>query len=931
MMEDPIKMRNLKRFMSASLATLMIVAAMMTGVSAKSFDDVKPADTYAEQIEILSDIGVIKGTSDTEFSPDEAVTREQMALLLFRLMIGKDTAGKTNTTSFADLYDETYHGAISWANASGFIIGTSETTFEPTEGIMLQDAMTMLVRALGHESAQMNKGYPWTYIDKAIDLGLDAGLEKLSYEKELTRAEVAAILYNAMSAEYLIPKTAPNGMTYYESTTVIERVFGYDIDESVIVATNSHALEGVATVTKDGYVTVHTEDGLITVKFSELGLSGTPDSYLGKGVKLVYKRDDKTKLVSVLGCTAIGQSKPAEIIETDDRFSYIRIDGVKYQVVDELSDALSTNANELLVYAFDGTDTLVKVTSNRELDALTGAFDAELIFDSKSSETADRLIIKPYSFGELVIEDGKVNLADGAKLSDITVTGDDKVKSGDHVLYYYNSDSKILEIAALLPVTEEAAVTRLTADSATVGGKRYTLGCEKLGVSAEDIRAQLTVGEKVHAVLYGNMILAVKGGTAAAHAESRYLIADSDVTPVFTAGKLGYAMDVIIDGKQETVIVTNRSVTVGDVYRYTVDKDGIYTLIPARISGSTVISGDNEFVQSNSHNDELAFIVSSADGTAVTKGSSYYTLSAGNASAAVSSGMSGSAVKFVTDKNTVILMKTDGEWKISKGVYSSDISVEDGASVTAVFRNEAGSVETLRCLVITDGTLGSVDAAAATVKVLAHSGKELIDGTVYSVYTVLELATGEIKTMHSKSSALAVGSNYLTDINGNISETAASAVTGTVSGYTAGTLTLGSDTYKLAGDVSFIRITDSTEVKPITVKDVFMKKAELVISGDEVKTVILLGDSDFEGTVLGDTLTVTSIDGLHGSFEPDEIRMIHHGEEEDTELDADMYDITVTSEAPFTFELKGDADFAPGDYTVVFKLGTVKFSVTFTV
>ncbi|MBQ2765603.1 MAG: S-layer homology domain-containing protein, partial [Clostridia bacterium] len=101
-------MKNLKRFISGSLATLMIVASMVTGASAKSYDDVTSTDRYAEQIEILSDIGVIKGTSENEFSPEEKVTREQMALLLFRLMLGKESAGTLNTTAFTDLYDDTY-------------------------------------------------------------------------------------------------------------------------------------------------------------------------------------------------------------------------------------------------------------------------------------------------------------------------------------------------------------------------------------------------------------------------------------------------------------------------------------------------------------------------------------------------------------------------------------------------------------------------------------------------------------------------------------------------------------------------------------------------------------------------------------------------------------------------------------------------------
>jgi len=918
--------------MSGSLATLMIVAALMTGASAKSFDDVASGDRYAEQIEILSDIGVIKGTSDTEFSPEEEVTREQMALLLFRLMIGKDTAGKTNTTSFTDLYDETYHGAISWANASGYIIGTTATTFEPTEGIILQDAMTMLVRVLGHETAQMNKGYPWTYIDKAIDLGLDKDLEKVGYEETLTRAEVAAILYNAITAEYLIPKTAPNGMTYYEATTIIERVFGYDIDESVIVATNDHALEGVSTVTKDGYVTVHTEDGLITVKYSELGLSGDADEHLGKNFKLVYKRDDKTKLVSVLGCTELGKATPAELIEIDEEdYSYVKIDGVKYQVVKELSDALSTNANELLVYAYSGRDTLTQVTSNEALAALTGAFDARLIFDSKTSSTADRLIIKPFAFDKLEIEDGEVNIAGGMELDDLTVINPDKAESGDYVLYYFNDESDILEIAALLPVTKEATVTRLTAETATVGGKRYTLGCEKLGITAESVRAQLSVGDKISAVVYGDMILAVEGAAVSAHAPSKYLIASSETTPVFTGGKLGYAMDVIIDGTEETVIVTNRTVTEGRVYRYTVDENGIYTLIPARLSGSTVISGTDEFIQSDRYNDELAFIIDSTIGTTVTKTGSYYTLSAGSASASTSAGVSGSGVKFVTDKNTVILMNTDGEWKLSRGVYTSTIDIADGASVTAILDNEAGSVETLRYLIVTDGTLGSVDATATTVKILAHTGKELVDGTVYSVYTVLDLASGKIMTMNAKSDSLTVGSNYLTDMNGLISVSEAGATVGVVSGHTATTLTVGGETYKLASGVKIYRIDDTQTVKALTVSDIFMKNVELVIADGEVTSVILLGQAEFEAAYSTDTVTVSA---AHNLTDADSVVLdsfIRLGDDEDTELDTESFSVSVTDAPVLTFEVTSGEALESGDYVLTFKVNGVKFSVEFTV
>ena len=73
-------MLKLKKTISVFLAILMVSALSLTAVitpAAKDFSDVAPDNAYAEQIDMLSDIGVIVGTTDTEFSPNEKVTREQ--------------------------------------------------------------------------------------------------------------------------------------------------------------------------------------------------------------------------------------------------------------------------------------------------------------------------------------------------------------------------------------------------------------------------------------------------------------------------------------------------------------------------------------------------------------------------------------------------------------------------------------------------------------------------------------------------------------------------------------------------------------------------------------------------------------------------------------------------------------------------------------
>ncbi len=931
--EDIQAMKNLKRFISGSLATLMLVGAMITGASAKSYDDVASTDRYAEQIEILSDIGVIKGTSETEFSPDEKVTREQMALLLFRLMIGKDTAGTVNTSPFTDLNNETYSGAISWANASGYIIGTSQNTFEPRGGIMLQDAMTMLVRALGHSSVQMNNGYPWTYIDAAVKLDLDNGIEDLSYTKELTRSEVSALLYNALTAEYLIPRTASNGMTFYESTTIIERVFGYTIDESVIVATNHFALEGVDTVTKDGYVTVHTEDGFLTVKYAELGLKGEADEHLGKNFKLVYKRDDKTKLVNVLGCTELGKTEAAEVITPGKDNAHIEIGGVKYQVVEALSDALATNANELLVYAFDSDASLAQIKTNAALSELLGAYDAELIFNDKNSTTADRLIIKPFKFGKLEIKNGKVNLAGGMKETDLTIIDEVEASSGDHVLYYFNEANKSLELAAVLPTTESGKITRLTSTTATIGGKNYTLGSEKLGVTAASIREQLTVGATVRVVVFGDIILAVDTTVASIGAPSQYLIAQTTTTPAFIDGKLTYAMEAFIDGTVEAILVTNRTAVAGNVYRYTVADDGTFTLIPMRISGGSIVTGDSEFVQSNKRNDEIAFVIESAASTTIAPSGSYHTITAGSASAVTSTGNGETAVSFVMNDDTVIIVKNGTTHSVLKGVYNSAITVRDGATVTAIFDNEIGSVETLRYLYVSDGSLGDVITTQSSVKILAKIGVELIDGSAYTTYSVLDLAAGKVGEMHSKSDALSVGTNYLVDAEGFISSTEASVAGGVVSGYTKTTITIGGETFALASDVKFSALLEDDTTSTVTIEDVFMGKVEFLVKDGKVTSVILLDEARFSASYADSKITVSAVDTLKDvdSFAMTGISVFDSESEEYIDLDTAALSEIQLPGANFSFEITLDDTLVAGDYLLTIEVNEVEFIVEFTV
>lgn len=220
-------MKNFKKFLTLVLAVMMVVSsvAFSTSAATTKFEDVDAKnEELVKAVDLLNYMGVAKGTSETTFGADEAVTRQQFALFIYRLMKGgKDApAGAANSTKFTDLEDATYNYAIAWANAEGIVNGKSETTFAPKDGIKLQEAYAMIVRALDWEETK-NLVYPFGHIEVAEQEGveLDNGLDSsVGYTDTLTRGDMAILLYNAFFAE-----------TGIEEVYTVERKIGMSDDD----------------------------------------------------------------------------------------------------------------------------------------------------------------------------------------------------------------------------------------------------------------------------------------------------------------------------------------------------------------------------------------------------------------------------------------------------------------------------------------------------------------------------------------------------------------------------------------------------------------------------------------------------------------------------------------------------------------------------
>lgn len=110
------------------------------------FTDVSADAWYAKAVAWAVKAGVVKGISETEFAPDAFVTREQMALMLYRYGAKSEDKGqKTGFTDIETLSEESVR-AIEWAFGKGIITGMTESEFAPEDNASRAQAATIFVR-----------------------------------------------------------------------------------------------------------------------------------------------------------------------------------------------------------------------------------------------------------------------------------------------------------------------------------------------------------------------------------------------------------------------------------------------------------------------------------------------------------------------------------------------------------------------------------------------------------------------------------------------------------------------------------------------------------------------------------------------------------------------------------------------------------------
>lgn len=196
--------------MPASAVTVGVSYAKADETPSKTtFNDVSANDWFASAVDYVTGKGMMNGTAANTFSPKANTTRGMVVTVLYRL----ENQPSTSAASFTDVASGAYYvNAVAWANANGIVSGYGSGKFGPNDKVTREQLAAILYRYAQYKKYDVSVGEDTnilsyndaqsisTYAIPAIQWACGAGVvtgksgSKLDPKGNATRAEVAAML-----------------------------------------------------------------------------------------------------------------------------------------------------------------------------------------------------------------------------------------------------------------------------------------------------------------------------------------------------------------------------------------------------------------------------------------------------------------------------------------------------------------------------------------------------------------------------------------------------------------------------------------------------------------------------------------------------------------------------------------------------------------
>ncbi|MBR5218690.1 MAG: S-layer homology domain-containing protein [Clostridia bacterium] len=471
-----------KKVMGLLLAVTMLFAVIMpTSAATTKFVDLDGKDC-ADEVAILTTLGIVEGINEEQYAPDRGVNRAQVATILTRLMGAEETMSGTDI--FVDVPGD--HWAYQYVTAAynaGLIVGMGDGTFAPDEYVTYAQLVKMLLCLMGYDvQAEAAGGYPGGYYAKAAQMGMLAGIDA-EMDKAVSRGNMAIILYNTIDLplfEQTSYGSGADGVYAESSDTLLSRYKDIFVVEGTVSANYFTALTTAERTCNANQVAIGT-------KVYNVGTTNAAEM-LGTKVKAYYMGTRNTD------------------VETPELLIIERAGAATEYTFTDKEISEETTARKL-VYVKDGAEKTITIDDDATLivngqqveEGVTAtAVQPEIgtvTLVCNNGTSADKVIVWSYENGIVQSVDTKaktvmLKTAEGTKT--IAVDPEERtVKS-----QYVNADGTAFDIDSvrkqeILSVAESAndkvirviknstyvmgKVTEVDEDSVVVEGKAYTV------------------------------------------------------------------------------------------------------------------------------------------------------------------------------------------------------------------------------------------------------------------------------------------------------------------------------------------------------------------------------------------------------------------------------------------------------------------------
>ena len=182
------------------LIIITLLCVLLPQVSYAGFLDIEKDNICYEEITVLSALNIISGYEDGDFKPDNKVTRAEFCALISRTLGMGDAGNNKVRTNFTDVpYEHWASGYVNTALGAGLINGVGDDRFEPEEEVTYEQAVKIIVSALGYVPlAEEIGGYPNGYMLVGNQAGVTNGTAKI--KGGLARQMVAKLLFNSLTS-----------------------------------------------------------------------------------------------------------------------------------------------------------------------------------------------------------------------------------------------------------------------------------------------------------------------------------------------------------------------------------------------------------------------------------------------------------------------------------------------------------------------------------------------------------------------------------------------------------------------------------------------------------------------------------------------------------------------------------------------------------